>query len=124
MKIHIGGGGGRGDGGSFVSAERPTQTERVLALLRAARGGWVPNRALNEIAFRYGGRIMELRRAGYGIEMRAADAAHGLYEYRLVSEPATAGQERGVDPVTVAPSGQGSLFAPDAYGVERGTVGV
>jgi hypothetical protein len=42
-----------------------------LALLQAAGPTGVTNLVLNEIAFRYGGRLFELRKQGYDIETKA-----------------------------------------------------
>lgn len=44
-----------------------TQTEKILALLKAAGDKGVTNIELNKIAFRYSARLHDLRRDGYKI---------------------------------------------------------
>jgi len=54
-----------------MSSNRQTQRERILALLRAADGGWVGLPAILDLRIAlYTTRILELRRAGYDIENR------------------------------------------------------
>jgi len=55
-------------GGSIVP--NSTQRDRVLELLRASGGAWVPAPELARIALQYGTRILELRRLGHRIENR------------------------------------------------------
>jgi len=68
-----------------LAAERDrlaTSKARILARLRQ---GPATNAELNIICFRYGARIMELRREGHDI-----DKAHdhdGVWVYRLVGQP-------------------------------------
>ena len=62
---------------------KPTQTERLLDLLADRR--WHHMRQLNDICFRYGGRIHELRHEGYVIEGERLKT--GEWRYRLVAVP-------------------------------------
>ena len=65
-----------------MTAQKPTQRERVLALL--SKGRWVHARELHEISWRYGARLYELRHyEGYEIERRRAPDGSGMYEWRL-----------------------------------------
>lgn len=59
-----------------------TQKERILALL--SDGRYHHMRQLNDICFRYGGRLHELRREGYVIETKRI--GEGQFEYRLIVE--------------------------------------
>jgi hypothetical protein len=70
-------------------ARRTSAKERVLARLRL---GPATNIQLNELCYRYGARILELRRAGYDIETRPIEA--GVYQYTL--KPPAAAQTAGV----------------------------
>jgi hypothetical protein len=54
-----------------MSEKRKNQRDRILALLIAAGPIGVTNLVLNEVAFRYGGRLFELRKAGWDIETKA-----------------------------------------------------
>lgn len=56
---------------------RQSSKERILALL--IEQGAVLNTQLNEIAYRYGGRIHELRREGHSIRREIVGC--GLYRY-------------------------------------------
>ena len=61
-----------------------TQKQRILHLLADSRR--VSNAALNRICFRYGARIMELRRAGFEIvSERDKVKDGGLWWFRLVT---------------------------------------
>jgi len=65
--------------------------DRILALLRAARGSWVPAPALSKIALAYTRNILELRRAGHIIENRVEQHGaerHGFYRL-LERDPET-----------------------------------
>lgn len=60
--------------------------QRTLARLRAANGGWVGSVALSMPdagGLRFGGRLMEIRQAGYVIEKRPIPH-RSTWEYRLV----------------------------------------
>ena len=49
-------------------SKQASQRDRILELLKAAGPRGVTNIILNEVAFRYGGRIHELRKVGWDIE--------------------------------------------------------
>src|ERR1035441_2441068 len=64
------------------------QKGRILALLLARRGTWVPAPELAGAALQYGSRIWSLRREGFTIENRVEHVngqVHGAY--RLVACP-------------------------------------
>ena len=66
-------------------SKSPAQRERILSLLRSRGASGATNIELNAIAFRYGGRIHELRRMGYRIEpLRESE---NLFRFVLISEP-------------------------------------
>ena len=58
---------------------------RALRVLQAANGAWVSGRDLAEVAgFRFGGRLQDLRDAGWTIESRPPQMTKGsVWEYRL-----------------------------------------
>src|SRR5438445_5025815 len=53
------------------TSESPTQRDRILSLLRQRGPADATNAELNQICFRYGARIFELRKVGYAIGTRA-----------------------------------------------------
>lgn len=62
-------------------------TQRCLDRLRAADGAWLSGNALADVSgWRFGGRIHELRQAGYVIERRSSKRS-AVDEYRLVEKP-------------------------------------
>jgi hypothetical protein len=63
-------------------ARRLSAKERVLARLRL---GPATNLELNDICFRYGARILELRQGGHVIETEPGDK--GVFLYRLGQPP-------------------------------------
>lgn len=64
---------------------KPTAA-RCLARLRHANGAWVPGRELAEVSgYRFGGRIFELRAAGFVIERRSSRTS-AVDEYRIVEQ--------------------------------------
>ena len=63
-----------------MTERRENQRDRILALLQAAGARGVTNRALNEVCFRYGGRLFELRQQGWEIET----VCEGESVYRFV----------------------------------------
>ena len=66
---------------------KPT-ARRALALLRSVDGAWISGNRLAQVAgYRYGGRLYELRQAGYIIERRSAPNGSAVDEYRLVEQP-------------------------------------
>jgi hypothetical protein len=64
---------------------RKASKEKILATLREAGLRGVTNLELNEIAFRYGARIFELRKLGYEIDKEYVEP--GVWRYTLLSEP-------------------------------------
>lgn len=67
----------------MTTATKPETKEQ--AILRVLSGGeWTHMRQLNAIAFRYGGRLHDLRKQGYVIETRKI--GRGEFVYRLVTE--------------------------------------
>jgi len=66
-------------------SKRPAQRERILSLLRSRGAAGATNIELNAIAFRYGGRIHELRGMGYRID--TVRESENLFRFVLVSEP-------------------------------------
>ena len=62
------------------------QRDRILALLRERGPAGVSNVELNAIAFRYGGRIFELRRAGFTIDT-IRSSTDSIFTFVLRSEP-------------------------------------
>lgn len=65
-----------------VSVHLSPSQAKILHVLKAARGGWVSGRELNDYAFAYSQRIGELITKGYNIE-RGRDG--NLGQYRLVT---------------------------------------
>jgi hypothetical protein len=66
-------------------SKRPAQRERILLLLRSGGSVGATNVELNAIAFRYGGRIHELRALGNRID--TIRESENLFRFVLVSEP-------------------------------------
>jgi hypothetical protein len=69
---------------------RGIQSEKILTLLRCARGAWVPLPAILALGIaQYNARIFELRRRGFNIENRTEtiDGIRHSY-FRLVDSPA------------------------------------
>jgi len=69
-----------------MSQKRQNQRERILALLQAAGAKGCSNLLLNEVAFRYGGRIHELRKLGWDIETR--QESEGVFWFILKGKKA------------------------------------
>lgn len=68
-------------------SHRDTQRERVLALLKAHEGRWVPLPDILALGIaQFGARILELRRSGHVIENRIERDDNGIVHswYRLV----------------------------------------
>ena len=57
----------------MIIDSRATQRGKILALLIAARGDWVPLPEITECAAQYNARIFELRRLGFRIKNRTQD---------------------------------------------------
>jgi len=66
------------------------QSERILALVQADRGAWVPLPETIACAAQYNARVLELRRRGFNIEnrMERVDGARHSW-FRFVSSPPT-----------------------------------
>lgn len=63
----------------------PSQTERMIKLLREAGENGVTNHALSKISLKYDSRISELRMRGYEIE--TTHEKKGVYKYILKKTP-------------------------------------
>jgi hypothetical protein len=74
---------------SSADSSRATQRGRILQLLIAARGAWVPLPEIAACAAQYNARIFELRRLGFRIEsqVRKVDGARHSW-FRLARNPA------------------------------------
>jgi len=74
-----------------ADSSRATQRGRVLNLLIAARGAWVPLPEIAACAAQYNARVLELRRLGFRIENRTkkVDGARHSW-FRLISGPTPA----------------------------------
>jgi hypothetical protein len=66
-----------------------SQRQQILELLRERGSGGVTNAELNEVCFRYGARIFELRKAGHKI--KTVGGPKGLF--RFVLSPEASGTE-------------------------------
>jgi len=64
-----------------MSDKQSTQRDKILALLQAAGPRGVTNLLLNEVAFRYGGRIFELRKLGWDIVTK--QESEGVFRFIL-----------------------------------------
>ena len=72
----------------FKARERiPSQTERMIKLLREAGEDGVTNHALSRISLKYDSRISELRMRGYEIE--TSHEKKGVYKYILKKAPSS-----------------------------------
>jgi hypothetical protein len=81
----------------LIVQHRRTQRDRVLTLLRARAGSWVPLPEILALGVaQYGSRILELRRLGYRIENRqqAGRSWFRLVTNRQASLPFAAAQYR------------------------------
>jgi len=68
-------------------AVKLTQKQRLLAVLSDGRQHHM--RELNDICFRYGGRILELRRQGHDIETIQLGAGEFAYRLRVTPKQLT-----------------------------------
>lgn len=66
-------------------SKTPAQRERILSLLRSRGSAGATNVELNTIAFRYGGRIHELR--GMGYDIKTVRESENLFRFVLTAEP-------------------------------------
>ena len=70
----------------FEARQRiPSQTERIINLLRTAGADGVTNHQLSKISLKYDSRISELRMRGYEIE--TTHEKKGVYKYFLIKTP-------------------------------------
>lgn len=69
-------------------ARRLTQCERILQILKLAKGGWVNGRYFVQemMISQYHARIFELQKAGYKIEASNFTDEYGFKSYRLKPE--------------------------------------
>ena len=67
-------------------AAKPRLGRQQQAILDRLRGGPATNNELVQIAQRFGGRIGELRAAGYDIRRTHDDDRRGVYVYELAEE--------------------------------------
>jgi len=74
---------------SSAPASSRTQRARILNLLLAARGAWVPLPEISALAAQYNARVFEARRLGFAIENRTEERdGVRLSWFRLVANPA------------------------------------
>jgi hypothetical protein len=105
-----------------VKESRSTQRGKILKLLIAARGEWVPLPTIADCAAQYNARIFELRRLGFRIANRT-QLVNGTKHswFRLEPRPVTATGPRPRGPVEPAALGSfpqfGSLVK-ESYGVD------
>lgn len=80
-----------------MSSSRATQRGRILELLIATRGEWVPLPTIAECAAQYNARIHELRGLGFRIANRTKlenGVKHSWYRLESQTPPAGAPQEK------------------------------
>lgn len=68
-----------------MSEKIVSQRARILTLLRERGAAGATNIELNQICFRYGGRIFELRKLGFGI--RTIREGESIFRFVLHGEP-------------------------------------
>jgi hypothetical protein len=80
-----------------VQANAKTQRARILGILVAARGQWVPLPDILVLGIaQYGARILELRRLGFNIENKTERLAGARRSwFRLASSPEWKGEAAG-----------------------------
>lgn len=61
-----------------------THKEKIVKLLKDGR--WHSMRELNDICYRYGARLMELKKIGYYWEKRRDSGKRNFYWYRFIPE--------------------------------------
>ena len=71
--------------GKHLLPARMTKKEKILQLLRD--GKWHSTVELNQICFRYGARLHELKKEGYFFEKKKAPWNRNIELWRLVLEP-------------------------------------
>ena len=71
----------------LTDEEKPRLTRQCIGVLERLRCGPATNKELVQIATRFGARLLDLRRAGYDIQITARNRETGLTVYALVREP-------------------------------------
>jgi hypothetical protein len=103
-------------------SSRAGQCGRILRVLIAARGAWVPLPKIIECAAQYNARIVELRRLGFRITNRTREVQGQRHSwFRLESIPADVSSRGEIENFTVATSSSFPEFgnlAPESYGVD------
>jgi hypothetical protein len=97
-----------------VNDSRAIQRSRILDLLIAARGEWVPLPKIADIAAQYNARIYELRRLGFRIKNRTQDlngTRHSWFRLEPGLIPPTS--TRDVHAIPTLPAAQSALFKND-----------
>jgi len=103
---------------------RPTQTERLVTLLRERSPSWVPlAEILNLRISQYGARVYQARHEwGLNIENRVEIVEGEKHSsFRLVSRPTAAVRpegEQSVTPTTASSFPEFGSLAPESYGVD------
>jgi hypothetical protein len=95
---------------------RGTQRAKILNVLRAASGEWVPLPQITACAAQYNARVFELRRQGFTIRNRTKDVDGVRHSwFRLESSPS----DIRITPAAATPSFPtfGNL-AKESYGVD------
>ena len=99
-----------------------TQRGRILELLIAARGNWVPLPKIQACAAQYNARVFELRRLGFRIANKTRDENGQRHSFfRLVSRPAAPTlpqKENLVMPTTSGSFPEFGSLAPEGYGTD------
>jgi hypothetical protein len=106
---------------SDAVSSRTGQCFRILGVLRAARGAWVPLPTIIECAAQYNARIFELRRLGYRTTNRTREVDGERHSwFRLESPPADVSPEESENlAVAIPPSfPEFGILAPERYGVD------
>jgi hypothetical protein len=101
---------------------RATQRGRILALLIATRGDWVPLPTIADCAAQYNARIFELRRLGFRIANRTRIVNGTKHSwFRLEPQTATAAsrdERKSVRSETSVSFPQFGSLAKETYGVD------
>lgn len=99
-----------------LAPSQKTQRGKILALLLAARGGWVPAYEIARFGLQFSARLLELRRAGFDIQNKTARVGKQVHSwYRLqLGSPAPAPELVPASPNPSPPSEakQTSMFTP------------
>jgi hypothetical protein len=97
------------------------QCDRILAVLRVARGAWVPLPKIIECAAQYNARIFELRRLGHRITNRTREIDGVRHSwFRLESSPADPLLQGSESSTVAIPSSfpEFGNIAREGYGVD------